>query len=144
AIFAAEELVGLGVAENAAGLGVPLQLAAGAVGDVAEQDRLAQEAAVGEVAGSRATFADGLEPFAVVTDGARNARLGRGEIAEAVLGQKLIVIVIGNEAALVTFEQDARAERMLLRIAGRAEVHAIAHLAAEVRARDAVIPGEMH
>src|SRR5437879_5867278 len=109
-ILPAQVLRRLVVIRDPPGLGVVLDAGAEAVGDVAEEDGLAQAAAVIEVAGGGAAVADGVEPFAMMADRARDGRLGRLEIAELGLRQQAAVAVIGEQAALLPFEEHAAVE----------------------------------
>ena len=76
AILAADERVGLGGVGGGELDGVPLELLAGAVGDVAQVVGLGQPAGVLEVAGRRRAGLAGVDPLGVVAErlGDRTAR----------------------------------------------------------------------
>src|SRR5690606_18150798 len=107
AVVAAEEGLGLGGVGGAHGVGVPLDLAADAVGDVAQVVGLGQPAGVLEVRARRLAGLAGVDPLGVVALGAGEGGFGRREALELLLGQEDVLAVVGEDHAVVADEQHA-------------------------------------
>src|SRR5262249_33869369 len=106
AVLLAEVALGLRLAGLEAPR-LPADRLADAVGDVAQQHRLGQQAGVAEVARRRPAVLARLHPLLVVAHRRRD-RLGRPLVTgEVLLGQQLVAVVVGQQQALAADEQVA-------------------------------------
>src|SRR6188472_3875312 len=104
-IFPFDEFVRLGSIRALEQGGVPLNLLADAIGDVAEVVRLRQPAGVLEVAGGRLAGFAGVDPLGMMPLRRWNKRLGAFEVFELVFGEQQMLAVIGEEHSLVADEE---------------------------------------
>src|SRR5690606_30583253 len=92
-------------------LGIPLQLPAAAIGDIAQQDSLCNAHRVVEGAeGFPFTFA-GVHPFLVMADRRRNTRIRRRVVLEMLFGQKLVTWITNGQHPLAAHEDAPRPVR---------------------------------
>ena len=99
-------MLGLGGVGNLHASGIPLDLPAGPVGDVAEMACFSEGAGSGERAGRFGPSLACLDPFGVVTDRVRDGLGWRFEVLEFLFGEKEVFGVFGEDHAALGADEE--------------------------------------